>query len=28
LKVLRAASELGARDPSTNKPPIWWKLRA
>ncbi|MGB5547147.1 MAG: hypothetical protein WBM74_11310 [Polyangiales bacterium] len=28
VKVLRAASELGARDPSTNKPPIWWKLRA
>ncbi len=26
LKVLRAASELGAGDPSTNKPPIWQKL--
>ncbi|MFW2388481.1 MAG: hypothetical protein ACN4G0_09095, partial [Polyangiales bacterium] len=25
-KVLRAASELGARDPESNKPPIWAKL--
>lgn len=26
-KVLRAASELGARDPESNKPPIWMKLQ-
>ena len=25
-KVLRAASELGAKDPSADNPPIWWKL--
>lgn len=26
-KVLRAASDLGARDPESNKPPIWMKLQ-
>lgn len=26
-KVLRAASELGARDPGADKPPIWMKLQ-
>lgn len=27
-KVLKAASDLGARDPSTQTPPIWLKLRS
>lgn len=27
VKVLRAASDLGARDPSSTKPPIWRKFR-